>query len=187
MSECSGEFIASRFQNDVFPLLGQLLGDLAVDSPLSDSHQSIESFKGKHVSSLRERQQSESMLICSMLRCLSTLFQDHACGRPLARMVPSVGTMILPFLGEHHVETRDTCVDAIRQMVRIDCDALWRPLVQLSGGSVASVKPWESSDGTLSGSKERRARSVSSGGSILERYASELVSFIESLPEQTLL
>jgi hypothetical protein len=177
MSECSGEFIASRFQNDVFPLLGQLLGDFAVEK---SSREDLSSTRG-------QRQPSETLLITAMLRCLSVIFQEHACGRSLAGLVPSVGTLILPFLGDDHVETRDACMDAIRQMVRIDCDALWRPLVHLSGGSVASAKPWESLGDAPSGSKESKNLMVSSERSILECRASELVSFIESLPEQPLL
>jgi hypothetical protein len=187
MSECSGEFIASRFRNDVFPLLGQLLGDFTVDSTASDFRHGGRSSKENLVSTGGQRQQSETLLITTMLRCLSVVFQEHACGRSLAGLVPSVGTLILPFLGDDHVETRDACMDAIRQMVRIDCDALWRPLVHLSRGGVASAKPWESLDDAPSGSKESKKLMVSTERSILECRASELVAFIESLPEQPLL
>lgn len=180
MAECSKEFIASRFLNDVFPLLGQLLGSFATSSDLGVGP---EYFKDSQTSKSRGRQPSETLLIISMLKCLFTLFDERVCGHRLAELVPSVGTMILPFLGDDHIETRDACDSAIRQMLRIDCDALWRPLVHLSGGTVASAKPWE-----VQGRIKLEVTALSSKvKSPLESRALELVLFTESLSEQPLL
>ncbi|CAB9502900.1 expressed unknown protein [Seminavis robusta] len=178
MAECSKEFIASRMQNDVFPLLGELLGDFVTNSSdLRESRRDGQAFSGH----IHPRQPSETLLIVAMLTCFSKLFDRGVCGRSLAGFVPSVGTMILPFLGDAHVETSKACETTIRQMVRIDCDALWRPLVQLSGGIVAVPKPGESHP-TSNTSVVANASSQTS----LQHRAAELVMFINSLPEQPL-
>lgn len=189
MAQCSQDFIASRFKNDVFPLLSKLLGDFAGDlSPSETSHDdSCRPIRDVGVQpQSHPRQASEAALIVSILNCLAGVFRQPKCGRALADLIPTASTLILPFLGDR-AETGNACMSAIKEMVQIDCDATWRPLVLLSGKQFPPPKPWGSA-----GEVKRPIALVAAAEneapppSLLAQRASDLVAFVETLPEQPL-
>jgi hypothetical protein len=124
-------------------------------------------------------------LISSVLKCFEGFFK--ACNRSLADLIPAVGTLILPFLGEDG-ETGEACEKALEQLVRIDCDALWRPLVQLSGKTFPPARPWMQCSPLSKANRSREDKLILSdkhSSSIVTR-ARRLVALIETLPEQAL-
>ena len=199
MAECSGDFIASRFKNDVFPLVSQMLGSFAEDLMPSEVRDDLPSYDRSSSSSITirddrrlpkrsTRQASETALIVSMIQCFVSVFRERACGKALAGLIPACGALVLPFLGEDG-ELGRTCMAALQQMVQIDCDALWRPLVQLSGSAFPPPKPWLLPSRSLDqATKTKKAEEVlSTPSSLLQRRAKELVDFIDGLPEQELI
>jgi hypothetical protein len=185
--------MASRFKNDVFPTLSPLIASFVenVESTIDvrDDMLSLDHSRHRSIHSMNTRRQaSEITLLASFLRCFKGFFQPNACGRSLVDLIPAVGTMILPFLGEDN-ESGMACEEALEQLVRIDCDALWRPLVQLSGYAFPPVQPWRcaSSAQASAYSLAEHADSHPAGGSAgLVNRARKLVALIESVPEQAL-
>jgi hypothetical protein len=183
MAECSGDFVVSRFKKDVFPLLSMLLRDfLECNAPatIPNERTSIEIVEATSPSKSSCRQASETSLIISMLRCLTGVFQQPKCGPALRDLIPTAGTLIMPFLGERD-ETGAACFSAIKHMVQIDSDALSRQLVHLSEGSFPPPTPWESQPPMLV-----CTQSASKPVTLLAQRASSLVDFINTLPEQPL-
>jgi len=196
MAECSGDFIASRFKNDVFPLVAKLLGNFAEDAmaldsrddfPLycnhldgSDRHSGNSAQNTSINSCAFPRQASETELITSVLFCFAGVFQETACGRSIADLIPTLGTLVLPFLGDQDTGTWKACMAALRQMIQIDSDALWRPLVHLSGRPFPPRKPWEPS------TESTTLEEVADDTSPISIRAMELVEFIDNQPEQPL-
>lgn len=185
--------MASRFKNDIFPLVSEVLGGFAEDCSPSIGVRDDVSLFDRSVSvrdrrfSQRcdKRQASETALIVAMIRCFVSIFRVRACGKALAGLIPAAGALVLPFLGEEG-ELGAVAMAAIQHMVQIDCDALWRPLIQISGRrQFPPPKKWLLLDG-----HKQKARSNNevtfSVLSLLERRANELVDFIERLPEQEL-
>jgi hypothetical protein len=81
--------------------------------------------------------QSELGLALGIIQCLARVFGHRLSGLVLAGLIPSAGSLF-PFLessddDDTHEELRAICVTALRNMVLIDCDALWR-LLDLSAG-----------------------------------------------------
>ena len=207
MAECSGGFIASRFQNDIFPLVSQMLGSFAEDLVPLENRDDLPPRCSKHISStttttrwqrLRDmqtrHQTSETAMITSMVQCFVKIFRDRACGKALSGLIPAASALILPFLGEYG-KLGCVCTEALQQMAQIDCDALWRPLSQLSSKAFPPPKPWLSrppassllGEDRQAGTAEVDADSVHpASSSLLERRAKELVDFIDGLPEQEL-
>jgi hypothetical protein len=188
MTECSGDFIASRFKNDVFPeiakLLNSFVGDYSKVEALDDtpSYETAGAFRDVQTLKGATRQQSETSLIIAMLLCFAGVFRTRVCGQSLAGLITTAGTLILPYLGDPG-EVGVACQEAIEQMIQIDCDALWRPLLQLSGSPFPPPRPWKAAPLGLRSMTIQQDKSVPT--QCLQRRAKELVAFIESLPEQS--
>lgn len=191
MAQCSGDFMASRFKNDVFPAISPLLGSFVGDQTKSEARDNMSMhYTGYYVrhersTAVTSRQQSEVSLIVSMLRCLYEVFQPYACNRSLAGLIPAVGTLVLPFLDEES-EIGEACEDVVKAMARIDCDALWRPLVQLSGRSFPPPRHWKKSANCDILTNSQSQSSLDRDSILLVSRAQRLVDFIDSLPEQPL-
>jgi len=184
MVKCAGGFIASRFKNDIFPLMSQMLGSFAEDLAASEGKNCFSLYNDAGFSkSAHPRQTSETSLIVSIVQCLASVFREPSCAEALAGLIPVAGALVLPFLGEKG-ELGIASVNALQSMLQVDADALLRPLVQLSAQSFPPPKPWL----TSSNSEQERSGSEKDlfAPSLLQRRAKELVDFINGLPEQEL-
>jgi hypothetical protein len=168
----SDGFFSDRFENDVYPILAKLL--------MSDESGNLLFEDGKHSHGPKHHS-----LLLSVLLCLKHSFES-SCGRDLAGLIPSCGSMILPLLSDDHVG--DSAVDTIKAMLKIDSNALWRGLHKLSGfpfpRNPLQTKPPCSSE---LGSPRCSKRGFDVGVCITTRHnAAKLLDFIEKLPEQQL-
>lgn len=198
MAECSSDFIVGRFKNDIFPLVSQLLASFAGDVLPSDIADSLPSCDNLNSTVLRTfdvtensstRQASETNLLISILNCFAGVFHESACGRSLTGLIPTAGTLVLPFLGERDTRTAIACIEALKQMVIIDCDALWRPLVLLSGRHFPPTKSWNLPLNRLRDLFEvvhTDADEANAASQLVGLRAREVVDFIENQPEQQL-
>jgi hypothetical protein len=127
---------------------------------------------------------SEHRLLLSILRCLGRVLRQEECSRALKSILASLGSTLLPLLDiENDFEIEGLTRDCLKSILRIDCDILWRPLLELSGNGIP-LCPININQG----SKTRRDASIQDGGekSILASRCHELLTFVDSLPEQTL-
>jgi hypothetical protein len=92
-------------------------------------------------------------------------------------LIPAAGTIVLPFLADQG-QLRARAMEAMKAMLLIDCDALWRPLLQLSRRQIPTRSLYPQFAG-IKTNDEVECRTP------LELAAAELVAFIESLPEQS--
>jgi hypothetical protein len=110
---------------------------------------------------------------------LARVFRIPDCGKALAGLVPSIGAVILPFL-DNDEKVSALTLEALKIIAAVDCDALWRPVLHLSGRGIPSC-PLNSSKPKLTTLKKP--------GSLfqpLAAKATELVEYIETLSEQAL-
>lgn len=111
----SDGFFADRFENDVYPVIAQLLQSIERGNCLLEEHPSK-----RHV------------LLLSVLDCLRHTFESN-CGRELVSLIPTCGSMLFPLLSDDHIG--DAIVETIKVVLKIDCGSLWRGLHILSGRS----------------------------------------------------
>jgi hypothetical protein len=186
MSEGSGEFIAGRFKNEVWPVLSMQLAFL-VDKQ-DRANRLLESSKEngwdvvlvtKSNAAMTTFQDSEKSLILAIMDCLVRVFRVPDCGKALAGLVSSIGAVILPFL-DNDEKVSALTLEALKTIAGVDCDALWRPLLHLSGRGIPS-NPLNSSKSQLMTFKKPDSLLQP-----LAAKATELVEYIETLSEQAL-
>lgn len=162
----SDSFFSDRFKNDVYPILARLLeSDERGNFLLEDDRHSHDA--------------KRHTLLLSILLCLKNTFES-SCGRELACLIPSCGSMIFPMLSDEHIG--GATVETIKAMLRIDSDALWRGLHKSSGRSfprnpLQLIPHFPSSSSTQSGS-------ISGFDNATKQNADKLLFFIDTLPEQ---
>lgn len=182
----SDGFFVDRFENDVYPIIGKLM----LQNILPDNDSSM---------SMQAGAQKYSALMLPILHCFKSTFES-SCRLGLVGLIPSAGTMLFPLLTSEG-PISDGTMDALKAMLAVDCDALWRGLHTLSRRSFP-CNPIDISSATvqmtgqmgnngLEGSKSVRTVTVVSFtkrnrdcNTILSQKARELLDFIESLPEQ---
>lgn len=178
MCEVSGSFMIGRVQNDVWPVvvkvLDMYLRDKQGSQKLLQSSTDVPSdslWRPKLVTA-REK------LLHSVLDFLSRVFGAQQCGHGISDLIPAAGTMLFPFL-ETDGEVRSRTMKALKAMLIVDCDALWRPLLRLSHRRIdpSPLAP----QGLVVGSEEE-AEPITP----LELAAKDLVNFVETLPEQSI-
>lgn len=180
MSQVSGSFLVDRIRQQVWPIIAELL-DIYVRLEKETSHKQLstdnlasnELVQKKTVVTEREK------LLFSIVDFLSRIYSQRECGMGLADLIPTVGTIIIPFLANYG-ELRDRTMRALKTMMLIDCDALWRPLLQLSHRPLPP-RPFGHEDACITVANPNEKCTTP-----LELAAVELVAFIEALPEQTL-
>jgi hypothetical protein len=186
MSEGSGEFIAGRFKNEVWPVLSMQLAFL-VDKQ-DRANRLLESSKEnrwdvvlvtKSNAAMTTFQDSEKSLILAIMDCLVRVFRVPDCGKALAGLVSSIGAVILPFL-DNDEKVSALTLEALKTIAGVDCDALWRPLLHLSGRGIPS-NPLNSSKSQLMTFKKPDSLLQP-----LAAKATELIEYIETLSEQAL-
>lgn len=166
----SDGFFSDRFENDVYPILARLLeSDERGNLLLEDCRHSLSA-------------KPHSFLL-SVLLCLKLTFES-SCGRDLAGLIPSSGSMILPLLSDDHIG--DAAVETIKAMLKVDSDALWRGLHKLSARSfpcnpLHRILPTTSDELLVSPSQHGLHKDVCITAI---RNAEKLLSFIDSLAEQ---
>lgn len=189
----SDGFFVDRFENDVYPILCKHLGDIlhghAGRTNNSDRHsQSIALLTKSMSSSDRGITESKTSILRPILVCLERAYTS-TCGPSLAKWIPSLGTLLLPFLLVEG-DVGDAVDKTLKAMLTIDSDALWRNLHALSGSEFPSnpvkrchCQHGNSSDVVLCGKQSGQKGPYDVA---LSRKAGELLDFIESLPENNL-
>ncbi len=162
----SNGFFSDRFKNDVYPILARLLE--------SDERGNVLLEDDRH-----SRDAKRHSLLYSVLLCLKHTFES-SCGRDLVDLIPSCGSMIFPMLSEQHLG--DAAVETTKAMLRIDSDALWRGLHNLSGRSYPRnplylIPHFSSNLVPLRGS-------TLGFDNAAKQKVEKLLSFIDTLPEQ---
>lgn len=168
----------SRTKDQVWPVVAELLDVYVQESKASSYHLSCDSEVTSDATRRRSFATEREKLLFSILDFLSRIYGERKCGLGLSSLIPVAGTLVLPFLateGELHARA----MKALKTMMLIDCDALWRPLLQLSH------RPLPPSPFGLQRSivvvEDRYECSTP-----LELGAEELIGFVESLPEQSI-
>lgn len=179
MCEVSGDFMVGRIKDEVWPIVAELL-DLFVQQEKVASHKqlSCDSLVAKDAPLKKTFVGEREKLLFSVLDFLSRIYGERKCGLRLSTLIPTAGTLILPFLANKG-ELQVRAMRALKQMMLIDCDALWRPLLQLCCRPLPP-RPFDS-QGFIMEVKDTRTCTTP-----LELAAEELVDFIEALPEQPL-
>lgn len=175
MCEMSGDFMVTRIREQVWPIAAQLL-DVYVREKQNIEHPVsglISPDLTRKTPFLTEREK----LLHAVLEFLSRVYGVRKCGVGLARLIPAAGTIVLPFLADQG-DLRARAMEAVKAMVMIDCDALWRPLLQLSRRQIPTRTLYPQFAG-LDANDKVECKTP------LELAAAELVAFIESLPEQS--
>ena len=168
----SDGFFVDRFEKDVYPITSKLIQDILPRDGFNGM--GLQSAKQKH------------SLTLPILSCFKSTFES-SCRYGLAGLIPSAGTMLFPFLS-FEGPIGDESMAALKAMLAVDCDALWRGLHTLS------KRPFPDKPIHISGEQavttiELRPKGVTSVRSrdcniILSQKAGELLDFIDQLPEQ---
>ena len=165
----SDGFFSDRFENDVYPVIAQLLQSSERRNCL------LEDCRQSHTS-------KRHVLLVSVLDCLRHTFESN-CGRELVSLIPTCGSMLFPLLSDDHIG--DAIVETIKVMLKIDCGALWRGLHILSGRS----SPQNPLCRTIAPSCDLVIRSEEGLDKDVPRQkqnAERLLDFIDSLEERPL-
>ena len=136
--EVSGDFMTSRFQSDVWPIIAELIGhEIMLRDRRARGQNKRMSAARKAIAGANYCENTSSVI--EMLRCITQCFQPKVLGSGLVGMVSSMGTLILPLLADDG-EVGDAAEGVVRALLILDSDALWRSLVDISGGH-AIIQP----------------------------------------------
>ena len=197
MTECADDFMATRFRHDVWPCMGQVLENYATcrqnslrnerpssSSSLLAARTSRSGARNRHYPKTSD---SERNLIVAAIHCLSRVYQHRPAGLALGGLIPSTGVILFPFLNDDDT-IESLCMAALKNMILIDCDALFRLLLEMSGRGLP-LCPFGALENTTwkdEGFKGARLAPSQASSNKLTQRANELIKFIESLPEQPL-
>lgn len=182
----SDGFFVDRFENDVYPILAELLGDFLPGRHKLYSNAKYDQLSyTSNIANVRVSEQKNSTLPY-LLHCIKCTFES-SCGIGLAGLIPSLGTMLLPFLSLNG-QTGEAVIDALKAMLRVDCDALWRGLQRLHSGPFPrnpmkcgiQLQEVVSKQMTVASYKHCK----DDPNILIMQRAGEILGFIESLPEQ---
>jgi hypothetical protein len=199
ISEGSGEFIASRFRKDVWPTMaehfGQILGKQARKQNLLEGKSGGKN--GKYISSSANSSQpfldSEQNMMVSMMNTLSRIYNTEETGARLSDLIPMIGNVLLPLLddsvGDKYLRT--ATMNALKSMSCVNSDALYRPLLHLSGRGLPlcplQIIGCNNTEGALlSLAIFPKSDDDDAPTSSLASRAGELLDYIEGLPEQVI-
>lgn len=213
MCECSGDFFADRFRNDVWPVMAHhleyLLGELQRQREAQSSSNVITS-EQKLITAIGssnvpfmvssrtkfsfKMSDTQRQLVSSILKCLNRILEQEECGKAVGKLLGSIGSTLLPLLDiEDQPTIQDLAMDSIRNILRIDSDVLRRPLMELSGTKIppCALKFKKGFRRSKIKAVEPEFLDVSfspyteSKGALVGRCL-ELLSFADSLPEQAI-
>jgi hypothetical protein len=181
ITECAGDFMATRFREDVWPRIGPTMKNLS-----GRKNRHLERRSPRPFVTVRDEpsrnllSESEERLLLAVVRCLSRIFGHHEAGCALAGLIPVAGALLFPLLDDPNETLVITCTEALQNMIRVDYDALWRPLLGLTGQRIPPCPLYATrqQDSRLQKGKPLTSRTA--------RIAQELIDFTDSLPEQPL-
>lgn len=166
---CAGSdgFFEDRFRHDVYPIIAKLVGEC------------LQPMRGRET----------NFILTPLLVLIKSVFES-SCRYSLTGLVPAAGSLILPFLACVG-NVGDEASAAVKAMLTVDSDALWRPLHKLA------CRPFPPIPINLD---ERTAATITSEGStallvsptrdqtdiVLARRAQHLLDFIETTSESPL-
>lgn len=208
LCQCSGDFMAERFQNDVWPVAARQLSDMLHRMPMqlqrgsrqrlgpSQSLLSQGGHLGMDALTLNSREErpgshwsvSERKLAISIFCCLDRAIGNEDCGRALYKLLPAVGSMMLPFLDADDSDILTLTMNCLKSILSIDCDVLLRPLLELTGQGLPPsplllrTNTNDRTRPTLFSMQHEEPHTSS-----LASRCQELLVFAESLPEQRLI
>ena len=163
---CAGSdgFFEDRFRHDVYPIIAKLVGEC------------LQPMRGRET----------NFILTPLLVLIKSVFES-SCRYSLTGLVPAAGSLILPFLG--CVGTvGDEASAAVKAMLTIDSDALWRPLHKLACRPFPP-RPIKLDEGTIAseGSTALMVHPTRDQTDIvLARRAQRLLDFIEKTSESPL-
>lgn len=162
MCECSGDFFADRFRNDVWPAMARhleyLLDELkrqreatspshmgmrqktlvsaigSIESSSSGQNENVSLVLPDQMKWLFKMSDTQRQLIISILECLNRILEQDECGKAVEKLLNSIGRTLLPLLDiEGQTKIQEVSMDCMRKIMRINSDILRRPLMELSG------------------------------------------------------
>lgn len=174
MCYASGSFMASRIRDEVWPLLAPVLTAQQITSKSNRIEYYRQSATQALVRSTPELLTQGEKLVLAICRSLEKMFTNKDFASSATNLIPLVGTILLPFLSSSSA-VGEAVMSTLRSLLKVDCDALWRPLHSLSAKSMPRFdkKPHGSSSSEI-------------GESLLQSRARELLSYADALPEQTI-
>lgn len=181
MCEVSDDFMVDRLKQQVWPVTASLL-DMYVQEEKRNTRKQLgtDSLVLKDAKTSKWPVTERERLLFSMLEFLTRIYSQRQCGRGLSDLIPSAGTIVLPFLAKEG-ELQARTMQTLKAMLLIDCDALWRPLLNLGHQQIPPC---------LFGARESPVAIITKGRcdsmTPLESAAKDLMEFVESLPEQPL-
>lgn len=155
MAECSEDFMARNFRSVVWASMSDVLSNYKQSSLLAAS---------------------DVDLLQSIFSCIVRVFSCRDLSRSLHGLIPTIGYRLLFFLDAKKKEVVLSCIDCLQHLLRVDYDALTRPLTELAG-LVLPQCPFDRSLDALQQQQPRKKCQAS-------LYAQQLLDFIEKLPEQ---
>jgi hypothetical protein len=184
MTECAGDFMAERLRESVWPCLSRVISMfLRRKNAATGSHVT----NASRVPKEQPYAESERRLLVSVIIFLKRVYAHRAVGLAMVSLIPTTGAMILPFLGDHDKDVSEACDAALKCMMWIDCDALWRPLLELSGRQLPGC-PLLASKFNRNDHATQNAVATANPqpNSRLAHASATLLDFIDALPEQPL-
>lgn len=179
MTVSTDDFMASRFRENAWPCIVSVLEKLIKLPPESSSRRSI----GKQIecqAHLIPLPESERILIKAALGCLSRVFGHGPNRSVLIDLGQSCATIVFPLLESYDPDFVELTVDVVKVLLRIDCDTIWRSLWDMTGRPIPDCPL----------NRNKRSLAVAQNletATPLAVKASELLDYIESLPEQSLI
>jgi hypothetical protein len=170
MSTSAGDFMASRFRENVWPCIAKVVGKYV---------------NRRQLLQVQKLSESENDLLVATMRCLFCVFNRWPLGRMLASLIPSAGVMIFPFLQDNDSPVALSCEHALYSMIRIDSDALWPLCIEMSGAGVPPLPISLRGSVAFSQKQQQIVASGQSHNNKLARAAMSLMDFIDALPEQS--
>lgn len=246
MCECSGDFFAERFRNDVWPVMACHLEDLlkqlqrqpdvnltaiatiigtpqqhnansastvvsiedsrqSLSTKLRDVASSVSVFRSLETRGSFRLTDTERQLIIAILACLNRVFQQEDCGKAVRNVLGSIGFTLLPLLDdaiEDDMKIQEMTMNCLKNILRIDCDILRKPLMELSftmmpccplldfgnnqGSDDDNGRDEETSISSQKVIKTSLLTTRSTIGRNIVTRCKELLDFVEKLPEQSI-
>ncbi len=165
LSELCDGFISDRFQNTIFPHMSKLLDFLL--GKILDTN------SGNTIARNSLLRKEDDITLNALLDCTCRVFLAN--GSHLSTMVPIVGSIILPFVGLNGASGL-SAMEAMKALVRVDSDCLWRALLQASGTPIPArpLLPLSLQSQTMHSNPK----------SFLSTRCLEIINFVYELPEQ---
>ena len=158
---------------------------IATDASIALSNRTQFSFK---------MSDTQRQLIASILKCLNRILEHKECGKKVVKLLGSIGFILLPLLDmEGQTIIQELSMDCIKKIIRIDCDVLRRPLMEISGTKIPSCPLKIGKDlrkngerGAIQVTADDSSLTVPTRSNTIVDRCRELLLFTKSVPEQVI-